>query len=205
MSFSLSKDISLSETAAVGLSYTFSILRKKNELRIFYILCLALCWLCWSLVVWGVMAESRRVSVNTHTHTHTHTHTQGRDVSATAEMALYFWERCKQHFSEQPRTALIRATLTSDNMAKPEWKSLLIYLYIIHLCIWQTLLSEVTNIAQVNRYIIHQCMHSLGIEPMTLVLLAPCSTVYIHSRSGGIFRKYAVAISNLRRNLNICL
>lgn len=59
------------------------------------------------------MAESRRVSVNTHTY-------KARDVAATAEMALYVRERCKQHFSEKPRTALIRATLTSDNMAKPE-------------------------------------------------------------------------------------
>ncbi len=41
----------------------------------------------------------------------------------------------------------------------------------IHSCIWQMLLSKVT-------YTAFKFMHSLRIKPMTLLLLAPCSTFY---------------------------
>lgn len=174
MSFSLCKDISLSETAAVGVSYTFSIFgKKKTELRIFYILCLALCWLCWSLVVWGVITESRRVSVNTHTHTH-----RARDVVSTAEMALYFRERCKQHFSEQPRTALIRATLTSDNMAKPEGKTTYIFYILYVYAFGRHFIQSVLHCIE-DMHFINSCIPWES-KPMTLVLLASWYTVYLH-------------------------
>ncbi len=47
----------------------------------------------------------------------------------------------------------------------------------LHLCIYQTLLSKATYIAFKLVFTFYQLLLSLGIEPMILALLAPCSTI----------------------------
>lgn len=94
-------------SVCLGLQWGSRILSESLEIgktRIFYIFCLALCWLCWGLVVWGVIAKSGRVSVNTHAR-------RAKDVVATAEMALCFRERCKQHFYRTAKNSVHRTTL----------------------------------------------------------------------------------------------
>ncbi len=52
----------------------------------------------------------------------------------------------------------------------------------LHLCTWKTLLSQLTFLdffIQVNIYILLLLMHSLGIKPMTLVLLAAGSRCHL--------------------------
>ncbi len=54
--------------------------------------------------------------------------------------------------------------------------------------IYQTLLSKATYIAFKLQFYIYQLLLSLGIEPMILALLAPCSTIWATGKLKGIIK-----------------